>query len=62
MEIQIQIRQYYHLWYVSARINLRIGIGLEGGIQTYRSAAGQLVQWICLIFPETTVRISSEIY
>jgi hypothetical protein len=44
MKVQIKVRQCHHLVYVSAEINLRIGIGLEGRIQTYRSAAGQLLQ------------------
>ena len=44
MKIQMKVHQCNHLWYVSARTNLRIGTGLEGRIQTYRSAAGQLLQ------------------
>jgi hypothetical protein len=64
MKIQMKVRQchhLYHLWYVSARTNLRIGTGLEGRVQTYRSGAGQLVQldmlrqWILLLL-QMTVR------
>jgi hypothetical protein len=66
MKIQMKVRQCRHLGYVSARTNLHIGTGLEGRIQTYQSAAGQLLQmdmrqWF--IFLQTTVRyISSAIY
>ena len=44
MKIQTKVHQCHHLGYVSARTNLRIGTGLEGRVQTYRSGAGQLVQ------------------
>ena len=44
MKIQMKVHQCHHLWYVSARTNLRIGTGLEDRIQTYWSAAGQLLQ------------------
>ena len=44
MKIQMKVRKCHHLGYVSARTSLRIGTGLEGRIQTYRSAAGQLLQ------------------
>ena len=68
MKIQMKVRQCHHLGlgYVNARTNLRIGTGLEGRIQTYRSAASQLLQidmrqWF--IFLQTTVRyISSAVY
>ena len=66
MKIQMKICWCRQLGYVSARTNLRIGTGLEGHIQTYRSAAGQLLQidmrqWF--IFLQMTVRyIISAIY
>lgn len=43
MKIQMKVHQCPHLGYASARISLRIGTGLEGRIQTYQSAAGQLL-------------------
>jgi len=71
MKIQMKVRQchhLYHLWYVSARTNLRIGTGLEGRVQTYRSGAGQLVQldmlrqWILLLLQMTVSKISVQQY
>ena len=44
MNIQMEVHQCCHLGFVSAGTNLLIGTGLEGCIQTYWNAAGQLLQ------------------
>ena len=50
MKIQMEVRQYHHLGYVSVGTNLLIGTGLEDHIQTYWSAAGQLLQLDIVMF------------
>ena len=50
MKIQMEVRQYHHLGYVSVGTNLLIGTGLEDHIQTYWSAASQLLQLDIVMF------------